>query len=208
MSDSELQGANALEVVVVDHAQHAGLAHWLHAAHLRDGGNGGGEHVDGHDVGMLGQKDLQGLADLGVHEGVHDEHAIVAEHLGVVTRVAEEVAAHLLEASHFREYLQVGIGDAELGGGGPRHHLGRLADGIGDDVDGGHASRALSRRLVVHYFFAIWEKSATWANTLAKRFRSFRRFARTSRSSSMTIVVSKNSSTGARRAARATRASA
>lgn len=178
---SELQGANALEVVVVDHAQHAGLAHWLHAAHLRDGGNGGGEHVDGHDVGMLGQKDLQGLADLGVHEGVHDEHAIVAEHLGVVTRVAEEVAAHLLEASHFREYLQVGIGDAELGGGGARHHLGRLADGIGDDVDGGHASRALSRRLVMHYFFAIWEKSATWAKTLAKRFKSFRRFARTLR---------------------------
>lgn len=118
-----------------------------------------------------------------------------AEHLGVVTRVAEEVAAHLLEASHFREYLQVGIGDAELGGGGARHHLGRLADGIGDDVDGGHASRALSRRLVMHYFFAIWEKSATWAKTLAKRFKSFRRFARTSGSSSMTMVVSKNSST-------------
>ena len=71
-----------------------------------------------------------------------------------------------------------------------------------------HASRAFSRRLVMHYFFAIWEKSATWAKTLAKRFKSFRRFARTSGSSSMTMVVSKNSSTGARRAARATRASA
>ena len=208
MGDGELQGTDALEVVVVHHAQHTGLAHRLHAAHLGDGGNGGGEHVDGHNVGMLGQKALQRFANVGVDQRVHDEHAVVAEHLLVVPRMFQQVSAHLLEALHLREDLQMRARDTELGRGGARHHLGRLADGIGDDVDGGHASRALSRRLVMHYFFAIWEKSATWAKTLAKRFKSFRRFARTSGSSSMTMVVSKNSSTGARRAARATRASA
>ena len=197
-----------LKVVVIHHAQHTGLAHRLHAAHLGDGGDGGREHVHGHDMGMLCQKALQRLANVGVDQRVHDEHAVVAEHLLVVPRMFQQVSAHLLEALHLREDLEVRARDAELGRGGARHHLGRLADRIGDDVDGGHASRALSRRFIVHYFFAIWEKSATWAKTLAKRFSSFRRFARTSGSSSMTMVVSKNSSTGARRAARATRASA
>lgn len=72
---------------------------------------------------------------------------------------------------------------------------------------GTRAARS-ARRLVMHYFFAIWEKSATWAKTLAKRFSSFRRFARTSGSSSMTMVVSKNSSTGRAQGRQATRASA
>ena len=208
VGDGELQGADALEVVVVHHAQHAGLAHRLHAAHLGDGGDGSREHVHRNNVGMLGQKALQRLADISVDQRVHHEHAVVAEHLLVVPRMFQQVSAHLLEALHLREDLEVRARDAELGRGSARHHLGRLADGIGDDVDGGHASRAFSRRLVMHYFFAIWEKSATWAKTLAKRFKSFRRFARTSGSSSMTMVVSKNSSTGARRAARATSASA
>lgn len=60
VGDGELQGADALEVVVIHHAQHTGLAHRLHAAHLGDGGNGGGEHVDGHNVGCSAKKPCNG----------------------------------------------------------------------------------------------------------------------------------------------------
>ena len=90
-------------------------------------------------------------ADAGIHDGVEHENAVIAVGALMVGHMVYQVVVHLLVALDLGEHLEPGVGDPELGCGCAGHHLGRLADGIGHHVNGGHAGGTLVRGVVVHF---------------------------------------------------------
>ena len=130
MSDGELQGRHAVEVIQIGNAQHPGRVVGFPAAHGRHGRDGLGQKVNAVHVLMGADVIGDRIPQFRINQRVEDEQTVISQLLHVIGHVLVQHPAHLVERLHLAEDLDLRVFLTELGSCGLGHRARRLTHRI------------------------------------------------------------------------------